>query len=181
MPETEKQLIEQVKLSNRDAFRQLFELYHPKLYRHLFYQCRDESLAQDMAQETFFKVWTVRDTLKSNHSFYAFVCRIGDNLLKDHYKYQKVRVQHREKVELHWYSDAVNPEDEVQVQLLKEILGELVERHLPEKCRAVFTLSRVEELSNQEIADMMQTSKKTVENQLHHALKIIRKKIEKYV
>jgi RNA polymerase sigma-70 factor (ECF subfamily) len=52
---------------------------------------------------------------------------------------------------------------------------------LPPKCRAVFVLSRFEELTYQEIADRMEISIKTVENQMGRALKILRAKLKSYL
>lgn len=177
---TDTQLIEKVRRSDRDAFRQLFEAFHPRLYQHLIYQCKEDALAQELAQETFFKIWMQRDQLKPSLSFYAYVVRIAENLLKDHYRHQQVRVQHQHKVRLHLYNSEVNPEDETHATFLKDAIQTAVQA-LPEKCKAIFIQSRIQGLSNQDIADAMGISKKTVENQLHHALKQIRKKIKNYL
>ena len=52
---------------------------------------------------------------------------------------------------------------------------------LPERCRIVFSLSRFEHLSNQQIADELAISIKTVENQMTKALRILREKLNPYL
>ena len=58
-------------------FQVLFEKYHPMLYRTLLYQTRDERLAQDVAQETFLKVWVNRDRLKPGLPFFPLPAQGG--------------------------------------------------------------------------------------------------------
>lgn len=65
--------------------------------------------------------------------------------------------------------------------LLKNEINNIVTDQLPPKCSAIFILSRIDGKSNQEIASLLNISKKTVENQLYHALKIFRKNILKYL
>jgi RNA polymerase sigma-70 factor (ECF subfamily) len=57
----------------------------------------------------------------------------------------------------------------------------LAMKALPEQCRLVFQLSRFEELKYQEIADQLQISVKTVENQMGKALKIMRTQLKEYL
>jgi len=51
---------------------------------------------------------------------------------------------------------------------------------LPERCKLIFSLSRFENMSHQQIADQLDISKKTIENQMTKALKTIRKAIQQY-
>ena len=66
---------------------------------------------------------------------------------------------------------------ELLEQDIRKVLEEAVER-LPERCREVFVLSKMEELSNKEIAEKLNVSVKTVEAQMTKALSRLRKDLE---
>lgn len=69
-------------------------------------------------------------------------------------------------------------EDEINAKELQSLLDESIAT-LPEKCREVFYLSRVESLSNKKIAERLNISHKTVENQITKALKILHTSVDK--
>ena len=74
-----------------------------------------------------------------------------------------------------------NPETEHELSDLKEAIWSTVNNYLPDKCLEIFLLSRNEGKTNQEIADLLNISKRTVENQLYRALKILRKILKNYL
>ncbi len=177
----EEILLERVKQSDNHAFQMLFEKYQPMLFRATFYRTKDERLAQDIVQETFLKVWIHRDRLNPRLAFYAYLVKLSKNLVLDYYKRVEVRHRHQDHVRFLSEKPSRDPEQDLEKNALEEKIREAVNANLPHKCRAVFLLSRVEGLSNQEIADTMKVSKKTVENQLYRALKILRKKCAEYL
>ena len=177
----EELLIQRVKQADSQAFQVLFEKYQPMLFRTTYYRVGDERLAQDIVQETFLKVWTNRERLKPKLAFYAYLVKLSKNLVLDHYKREEVRSRHQNHVRLLSERPPNDPERDLKQHMFEARIREVVNRNLPEKCRAVFLLSRVDGMSNQEIADTMKVSKKTVENQLYRALKILRKKCADYL
>ncbi len=70
MPNSEVQLTKLVKVSDQQAFQQLFYKYHPLLFRFILYRVNDEDLTEDIVQETFLRVWNNRKTLDPNKSFF---------------------------------------------------------------------------------------------------------------
>ena len=65
--------------------------------------------------------------------------------------------------------------------MLQEKINRIVNQDLPEKCRAIFILSRMEGYTNPEIAKILDLSIRTVENQIYRALKILKAKLENYL
>jgi len=177
----EEQLLTEVKEGNQTAFQGLFEKYQPNLFKLVYYKTGDYALSQDIVQETFVRVWTNRDTLKPGLGFFSLIARISQNLVQDHYKHQQVRSKHADHVKMISQRHADNPEQETRLSRLQQRIHEVADQDLPKKCRTIFQLSRVTGMSNQEIADALKITKKTVENQLHHALKVLRKKCEGYL
>lgn len=177
----EEELIGQVKAGDQMAFHRLYEKYQGNLFKFVHYRTGDYALAQDIVQETFVRVWTSRDTLKPNLGFFALIARISQNLAQDHYKHMQVRNKHADYVKFLTDRPGGDPEDDLNLNQLQQRIHEVAERDLPNKCRTIFILSRASGMSNQEIADALQITKKTVENQLHHALQVLRKKCAEYL
>jgi len=74
------------------------------------------------------------------------------------------------------FDNNINKDVELETQELQKVIT-LTIAQLPEKCRIVFSLSRFEDMTYQDIADHLQISIKTVENHISKALKILREKI----
>ena len=179
--EDEERLLQRVKDADREAFHALFTKYQPILFKTVYYKVNDYGLTQDIVQDTFLKVWLKRETLKPKLAFFSFIVKISHNLIQDHYKHLHVRSKHRDHVKFISERPPDNPEKALRQSVLESKIREVAHNSLATKCRTVFLLSRVAGIPNQEIADMLGITKKTVENQLHHALKVIRKKCKDYL
>lgn len=160
-------LIEQLKEGNLLAFNKLYERSWDQLYQAAYKVLLDEALAKDAVQEVFLDFWIRKERLNI-HSI-------------DAYLYQAVRFQALKQLkkskaldihELHFQNllKANDTEEQLNMHQLEESLGRSLEK-LPEKYREVFEMSRVQNLSNKEIADKLQLSQRTVEWYLHSVLK----------
>mgnify|MGYP003311051687 CR=1 FL=1 len=63
----------------------------------------------------------------------------------------------------------------------QEEIQQVVNKKLPDKCRNIFILSRIEGKSNSEIAELLDLSIRTVENQIYRAIKILKKNLTNYL
>ncbi len=141
---------------------------------------RDRIQAEDVAQEIFAELWVKRNQLVIHTSVPAYLRRMAVtrtlNYIRDSRKYN--------------WDDLDAPESGVSQAIVQpDILKSLEEEEirekidlailrLPEKCRVVFLLSRMEEMSYAEIATQLGISVKTVENQIGKALKLLRQYVE---
>jgi RNA polymerase sigma-19 factor, ECF subfamily len=174
-PTTDEQLLERVKASEVEAFKTLFEHYQPILLRYVVYRLRDTDLAHDIVQETFVRVWEHRSSISPRLPFFPYLLRISGNLMKDYFKHRQVRTKYEDEVPKPEHSAHDDPEISFHLNLLEREIVKVVNTHLADRCRTVFLLSRVEGKSNREIAETLGISVKTVENQIRHALAILRK------
>ncbi len=175
----DRELLLKIIEGNYQAYRALFYKYYDSLFTTLHYRTQDKDLADELAQQTFIRIWLNRKTLKPRKSFPAYINTVSSNMLKDHFRRQKVRSDYAANL-----PDADTPlvEDPQQVLAGKELqqaIRAIVSHKLAPKCRHIFILSRVEGISNDDIATQLHISKKTVENQLYSALKILRRYLEK--
>ena len=173
---TDAQLLEQVKDSDMEAFRRLFERYQPVLFRHVLYQTRETDLSHDIVQQTFISVWEHRSTLQPHLSFLAYILRISRNLIMDSVKHQKIRDRIDATLPPQDRSELDDPAEALHLAMLQETITRII-NDLPQKCREIFLLSRFEGKTNQEIADSLHLSVRTVEHQITKALKVLRKHI----
>ena len=181
MEKNEQQLLERVRFSDMEAFKILFEEFQPILFRYVLYRLRDEDLTHDIVQETFVRVWQHRSSLKPHLAFLPYLMRISGNLIRDYAKHARVHAQHYSDLPKPSPSLGDNPEHAVRFQLLEREIIRVVNTQLPDRCRSIFLLSRMEGKSNAEIATLLDVRVKTVENQLNRALKVLRRELREYL
>jgi RNA polymerase sigma-70 factor (ECF subfamily) len=174
---TDTQLLEQVKSSDVEAFRMLFDRYQPIVFRHVLFQTGQTDLSHDIVQETFIRVWEHRGSLKPHLSFLAYVLRISRNLIRDTVKHQKIRKRVDGSLPPPALSENDDPGEALQLRVLQERITDIINKDLPKRCREIFLLSRFEGKTHQEIADILHLSVRTVEHQIAYALKVMRKKL----
>ena len=174
---TDSELLRLVKTSDAEAFRELFERYQPLTFRHVLFLIRDTDAAHDIVQEAFLRIWNHRASLQPHLSFLAYALRIGENLVRDAARHRKIRERFADVLPPPHLSEGDDPLEALQLAQTREHIMAVIEQKLPSRCRMVFLLSRFEEKSNAEIAALLGVSVKTVENQIHHALKVLRREL----
>ncbi len=162
------------------AFEMLFRTYYQPLcnYAYTFVQDRDE--AEEIVQATFLSVWEKRDKLDIHTGVKPYLYAMVRNAALNILKHEKIKQQHV-AVELAVAERSV--ESVTRTVMAAELEGRIHKalEKLPEQCRLVFKLSRFEELKYAEIADQLEISIKTVENQMGKALKIMREQLKDYL
>jgi RNA polymerase sigma-70 factor (ECF subfamily) len=167
----EEQLVINLKRNDIQAFNELFGYYGPRLYHFSYRYIRSESECEELVQEVFTRVWEKRSELKEDLSFRSYIFTIAFNIIR---KYFRSRILAKSYYESGMVDDfQLETSQKINFNSLKGRLDGLVSM-LPLRRREIFMKSRMEGLSIREIADEMQISKKTVENQLTEALKFIR-------
>jgi RNA polymerase sigma-70 factor (family 1) len=169
-PVNDKELISAIKSGSERHFKELFDSYWRKLFIMANSVLRNEADAEDIVQELFIDLWNRRATLAiDNLGGYLFIATrygIAKKLTKR--PLQKRHIQLFETIQ-----DKANLGSSVETDdLIHFVRGKI--NKLPHRCREVFELSRFEQLSNNEIAEKLEISSSTVENQINKALKILR-------
>lgn len=169
-------LINQLISENEEAYVLLVELYYKKLLVYAYSLCNDYAQAQDIVQNVFLRVWERRGNLMVKQSVSGLLHRAVYNEFIDTVRKNKPSYP---LDELYW--SALNyAVDEANNTILEDKIS-LVKKEveqLPTKCKQVFLLSKQDGLTNIEIATYLNISIKTVEYQIAHAYKAIRKGAE---
>lgn len=174
--ENEARLVKNLSEGNLLAFNSLFNAYGSRLYRFAMGYLKSEEEAEELVQEVFTVVWEKRENLREELSFKSYLFTIAFNIIRKHF---------RTKAQLSEYMKA-GISDDLDTQTTEKItfdslfhyVNEIVSK-LPERRRLIFIKSRFEGLSVREIAEELNISHKTVENQLTDALKFIRTNLNK--
>lgn len=165
-------------LSNGDqqAFEMLFLLYQPKLVYFLAGFIKDSEIARDIAQDIFLSIWNNKEKLAEVKSFKSYIFKMGKNAVCNYYDHSLVN----EKFVNEQLTQPVNSESTEELIFAQQLQFyiELTVSQMPAQRKLIFTLSRVDGLSNSEIADKLNISKRTVENHLTAALSDLRKVIK---
>jgi len=172
----EFELVKDLKKGDVLAFEKLFSSYSKKLLYFAKGYLESEEDAKSMVQDVFLKVWENRSNLKLDQSFNSYLFTIAFNFIRMYYR-KKYREDRKIKEYQYTASDVYEIDGEIEFDELAEIIDNAIEQ-LPEKRRLIFRMSREEGLSNDQIANKLSISKKTVENQITHALKFLRNKIQ---
>ena len=174
----EQPLIQEIREGNEQSFEQAFHMHYAVLCGYANKLLKDLDEAEEIVQETFYKIWEKREQLEITISFKAYVFRAVHNACLNYLKHQKVRKAYADHVEAN-HEEAANHDPAEQNELEQHVVEAL--DALPEKCREVFELSRFEGLKYKEIAERLEISEKTVENQMGKAFKILREKLAVYL
>lgn len=157
--------------NDKTKFSKLYDKYWKNLFAIAFHKCRDQSMAEDCVQDVFLSLLNHKNPA-SIENLEAYLTRaVKYAILRAIYKYNRTQYLDDYPDDTEMGERAV--EDAIEEKNLKEHLFNKVEE-LPKQCRIIFKSSRQDHLSNDEIAEKMNISKRTVENQLSKALKVLR-------
>lgn len=175
--ENQTTLIEDLKKGNENAYVYLVEHYHNRLCVYANSLIRDDLMAEDIVQNVFVQVWEKRHKLKHDFSLENYLYKSVHNKFIDQYRKGKA-VMALERKYIEALELAVEEKDEIQEQKILGILFDAI-HELPPKCKQIFLLSKKEGLTNMEISEYLNVSKKTVEGQITKAFGILREKLGK--
>jgi len=149
---------------------ELFKLYNTKLLRIAHYIVNDEDIAKDITQDLFIKLINNQITISQPEKAENYLAVSIKNLSLNYLK--EKQLENSKALTFHLES---NLEQEEIDNPLKEKLEKYITELSP-KCRLIFSMSRFEGLTNDEISTYLDISKRTVETQISNALKILREK-----
>lgn len=171
----------QVAEINTSVLNTLFKTHFDELCRYAHSILKDQDAAEDVVQQLFIKLWEKRATIGTIDNIRSYLFRSTFNMsLNEQKKMQRMYKSEEDIVKQGFFQSG----DDASSLLVSHEVQDRINRAmlvLPEKCREVFHLSRNEQLSYKEIADEMNISAKTVENQMGKALRIMREELKDYL
>jgi RNA polymerase sigma-70 factor (family 1) len=178
---SEQQLLSMIVSDDVNGLEMLFRNYYKQLWRFAKEIVKNTDAAEDAVQDVFVKFWEKRHQISINVSLKAYLYTAVRNTCFNQLKADERNV---------WLDDT--PVSETMIAPKQDaadrILGKELEKKialaiesLPPRCRLVFKLCRFEQKSYKEVAEMLDISVKTVDNQMGKALMMMREQLNPYL
>jgi RNA polymerase sigma-70 factor (family 1) len=184
---TEDALIDQFREGDENAFAEIYNLHFSSIYYYARHFLPDSQEARDITAETFIKLWKLRANFNHIHKIKTFLNITTRNACIDVLRHRKWKTDRQQQLMRLLMDDdeaMVARNDSPMAAATKfingQVEGELLRRiydqieNLPTQRKTIFKLSFLEGLKNTEIADQLQISVQTVQNQKAIALKMLR-------
>jgi RNA polymerase sigma-70 factor (family 1) len=171
---TDAKLTFLVKTGVKEAFRELFERYAPRIYQFSLSYLKNNQDAEELVQDVFLKIWEKRDSLDRTKNIKAFIFKVSVNSIYDFIRRKNIEGAYQEFARNNFEAQ---PDSTWHQVIFNEMLGHLdvLVKQMPPERQKIFRLNREEGLTNDEIARKLNLSKRTVENQLFRAIAFLKK------
>ena len=183
-------LMLRVKRGDRAAFAELVDKYKQPVMNFIFRRLRDETEAEDLAQNVFLQVYKSRGRYKQTAKFSTWLFTIAHNLTLNELR-RRSRHPAESLEETHTENEEQPPrqiEDKSQVAAPDSVLhGELADKidealdELPENQRSAILLCRQEELSYEQIAKILRCSLSATKSLIHRGRETLKEKLKPYL
>ena len=130
---------------------------------------------KDITQDIFLKIWRNRTSIGAVDAFGPYLFRMARNAVYDRFDNRSVRENYARRASL--LPEYELPDSAIDSRDLLLLIRMVVEK-MPEQRRRIFRMSREEGLSNDQIAEQLSISRRTVENQISRALAELRKLVK---
>ncbi len=175
----DKALFELVKADNYQAFETIFRRYYADIVRFATSMVRDKTIGEEVGQEVFMYIWEKRHQINLHSGLKSYLFSSTKNKSINYLKLELPKQQAMTDLE-DIDGGYESPMSTDEHGLIKIKIQNAIDT-LPEKCRKIFVLSRYGGLTYQEIAEELELSIKTVENQISIALKKLKEQLSEEV
>ncbi|MBL6444802.1 RNA polymerase sigma-70 factor [Fulvivirga sp. 29W222] len=165
--------------ATRQEFETLFHAYHKELCELAYNIVGDADEAKDIVQDVFLKLWKNRDKLDFQQQIKHYLFKATSHTSLNHLRSSKKIVKLDQNTAIEEVVSPVQTEPTNNHELEVRV-REAIDK-LPPKCKTIYLLSRQEGMKYKEIADVLELSHKTVENQMGIALQKLREELKPYL
>jgi RNA polymerase sigma-70 factor (ECF subfamily) len=169
----DNKLLAEVK--SKEAFEAIFKQHYAPLVAYACKYVTEIDVAREIVQDFFVRFYEKRLTINIDTSLKSYLYRSVFNASMNYINQRNIQEKHLKNINLESDTEE-NLESEIYSAELQYRIFEAIEE-LPLKCGRIFKMNRLEGLKNEEIATMLNLSKRTVETQISKALRILRKKL----
>ena len=173
MDNKEIHIIKGLRSGRESAFQQLFEGYYRKLVVFANIYLGDMEASRDIVQDFYMYIYESRQSISINTSLKSYLYSSVRNRCLNELRHEKVASKHRDQILSMPHETDPDMEEKMDAAELQEKIFRIVSE-LPDQCRRIYNMSRVDGKRNHEIAEELNLSIRTIETQISKALKVLR-------
>lgn len=169
-----KEVLIRLKKGDYAAFEELYWIYNRRLYNFVLSVLYDQSLVEDITQTCFLKIWENRKNIDEEKGFASYLHTIAKNLVYRETERLLLKNRFLSVLQEKEQNTDNTTQEAIDVHLLQEHIHKLIEK-LPPARKEIFIKSKLQGLSNKEIAEELSISEKTVETQVYRSVQFLKK------
>lgn len=187
--ESDEQLIERLKNGDDRAFDILMDRYGKEIFNYHLRYTGNYDDANDLSQETFVRLYINKNKFSKKYKFKTWLYTIATNLLRNHFRWKNrhsnISVDATPDEDSEWIPEIVistnkNPSTESMNRETARAIDEAI-KLLPDEQREVIILCELQDLPLADVAEILNTTAKSVESHLYRARKALRQKLKDYL
>ena len=173
----DQELTKLLKEGSKDAFRFLYDRYGLKIHRFAISYLKSEHDAEELVQDVFLKLWDKRILLDGSGNIRSYIYKVAVNSIYDFIRHKNIEQAFHEFTA----GRNENSEDTWEEVVYNDMMAQVQQlmKQMPEQRRKIFKMSRENGLTNDEIAENLGLSKRTVENQLYRATTFLKNNLDR--
>ncbi len=176
----EAQLLRKLADGDAAAFTALYHRHGRKLHAHLLRMIKSEETASEVFQEIFMKIWERRERIDPDKSFGAYLYRIAENKVYDHFREMAREKRLADDLTVTMNASYIDTEDlmnyDERFRLMNEAIGKL-----PPVRKQIYMLSKIDGKSYEEIAVQMSISTATVNDHIVKANRFLKRLLASHI
>ena len=178
-PLNETLLLARIAGGDEIAFRQVFEYYQQYVYTFALKITHSNADAEEIVQDIFLKVWSVRDQLPEVENFSAYLNRLVRNHAFNLLRHEAIVNKAKNNIVFNTEDNDMGTQETLDYNAAKELLDDVVSK-LPEQQRKIYALCHVEGYKYNEAAAQLNISPDTVHYHMKLALATIREHFRRH-
>ena len=161
-------------------FEKVYNSFWSKLYCVAYNYFRDKTMAQEVVQDVFVKLWMKRESVQEIVDLESYLFKAVRNKIYDQFDKIATQEKLKQQVALQLTEATDSTKEDIEYAETWELINQEIDQ-LPSKTKEIFRLSRFGQYSNDEIAGNLHLSGKSVEYHITRALKRLRLRLNEII
>jgi RNA polymerase sigma-70 factor (family 1) len=171
--QNDQDILEKIRSGDKNAFEIFYKQYYKRLYAVAFQYTKHHEQSEEIIHDIFLKIWNNASNLQIGHSLNSYLYRSVINTSINHINREKKKAEKQEKFIVDFDESEIIDDSAEKLENRLNLIEHALDQ-LPTQCKKVMMMSKFNKCKQQEIADTLNISIKTVKNHLTYGYKKIK-------